>query len=65
MKDEINKITKKYGVHCLSAIRNGRGSVDIELDQNIYFKVQEKMEQEIKEALFLTPINDIYYKDVA
>lgn len=60
--DKINKVTSKYDVKCLSAIRNIQGSVDIKLDKNIFFKVQKKMIQEIKDIIEL---NDVEYQDIA
>lgn len=62
MRKKIDKIVAKYGVICLSAIYNIQGSLDVELDKNIYYKAQEKMEKEIRG---LGEINDIYYRDIA
>jgi len=63
-KNCIKGLENETGVKCLSATRNIQGSVDIELDKNIYYKEQAKMEKEIRDTLFLTPINDIYYQDI-
>jgi len=62
MRDKIKAIVKKYGVYLVSITRNIQGTYDIELDINIYYKAQARMEEEIR-ALGL--INDIYYRDVA
>ena len=46
----------------MEVTRNIQGSFDVELDRNIYYKEQEKMEKEIRA---LDNINDIFYRDVA
>jgi len=61
LKSKIKKIVKKYDVNLLSCVTNIQGTVDVELDRNIYYKKQEKMETEI---FNLGNINDIYYCDV-
>jgi len=61
LKSKIKKIVKKYDVNLLSCVTNIQGTVDVELDRNIYYKKQEKMETEI---FNLGNINDIYYRDV-
>lgn len=57
----VNRITEKYGVHCMKAVYNIQGTIDIELDRNIYYKEQEKMEKKIRRAI--PNINDLYYYD--
>ena len=62
LEKDILNILEKYGV-CLARItRNIQGTFDVELDKNIYYKEQEKMEEEIRK---LGNINDIYYQDIA
>ena len=61
LKKAIKKIVEKYDVNLLSCVANIQGTVDVELDRNIYYKKQEKMETEI---FNLGNINDIYYCDV-
>lgn len=62
MKEKIKSIVTKYGVYLVSLTRNGQGTYDVELDANIYYKTQEKMETKIRD---LGNINDIYYRDIA
>lgn len=62
MRDKIKDIVKKYGVKLASLTRNIQGTFDVELDINIYYKAQAKMEREL---YALGNINDIYYRDVA
>lgn len=62
MRKKIKTIIKKYNVELVSLTRNGQGTFDVEFDQNIYWKVQERMEKEIRE---LGLINDIFYRNVA
>jgi len=57
----IKKIAKKYDDIVVSCVWNIQGTVDVQLDHNIFFKVQEKMEDEIRS---LGSINDIYYREV-
>lgn len=61
-KKKVREITKKYGVKLLSLVFNIQGTADIELDHNIYYKEQKKMEEEIRT---LGNINDIFYRDIA
>jgi len=61
LKKEIKKIVKKYSVMLISCVINIQGTADVQLDHNIYYKEQEKMENEIRS---LGLINDIYYRDV-
>ena len=61
MRERINSIIKKYGVKLVRLTKNIQNTYDVELDINIYYKTQAKMEKEIRE---LGNINDIYYKDV-
>ena len=61
LKKEIKKIVKKYSVMLISCVINIQGTADVQLDHNIYYKEQEKMENEIRN---LGLINDIYYRDV-
>ena len=58
----ILNILGNYGVCLVRIVRNIQGTYDVGLDQNIYYKTQEKMEKEIRE---LGQINDIYYQDIA
>ena len=62
MRKAITKIVKKYDVHLISLTRNIQWTLDVELNKNIYYKEQEKMEGEIRE---LGNINDIFYRDIA
>lgn len=62
MREAIAKIVKKYDVYLVSLTRNIQWTLDIELDRNIYYKEQEKMEEEIRT---LGNINDIFYRDIA
>lgn len=65
-KKAIQKIVVEYDVRLLRIIPSPLSSKKfmIELDHNIYYKAQERMEKEIR-ALHpdITGI-DIYYKDV-
>ena len=61
MGEAITKIVEKYNVHLVSLVRNIQWTLDVELDENIYYKEQEKMEEEIRA---LGNINDIFYRDV-
>ena len=61
MREAITKIVKKYGVYLVSLVRNIQWTLDVELDRNIYYKEQEKMEEEIRA---LGNINDIFYRDI-
>ncbi len=60
-ENDVNKITRKYGVWCCKVDYNIQGTCDILLDQNIYYKSQERMAKEIRK---LGNINDIFYKDI-
>ena len=62
MREAITRIVRKYNVHLISLVRNIQWTLDVELDRNIYYKEQEKMEEEIRA---LGNINDIFYRDVA
>lgn len=62
MRDKIKSIVKKYGVELVTLTRNIQGTFDIELDINIYYKTQARMEREL---YALGGVNDIYYRDVA
>lgn len=62
MREAITRIVRKYDVHLVSLIRNIQWTLDVELDKNIYYKEQEKMEEEIRALGY---INDIFYRDVA
>lgn len=62
MRKKIKDIIKKYGVNLVSLTRNIQGTYEVEIDENVYYKLQEKMEAEIR-ALGL--IDDIFYRDVA
>lgn len=62
MREKIKNIVKKYDVSLVSLTRNIQGTYDVELDINIYYKAQERMEAEIRA---LGNINDIYYRDIA
>ena len=61
MRKKIKHIVNKYGVELVNLMRNIQGTYDVELDQNIYYKVQERMEKQIRD---LGLINDIFYRDV-
>ena len=61
MRKAITKIVEKYNVHLVSLVRNIQWTLDVELDKNIYYKEQEKMEEEIRA---LGNINDIFYRDI-
>ena len=62
MRDKIKSIVKKYGVKLVTLTRNIQGTFDIELDINIYYKAQARMEREL---YALGGVNDIYYRNVA
>jgi len=62
MREAITRIVRKYDVYLVSLTRNIQWTLDIELDKNIYYKKQEKMEEEIRA---LGNINDIFYQDIA
>ena len=62
MRAKIKAITKKYGVELFNLARNIQGTFDIELDINIYYKAQARMEREL---YALGGINDVYYRNVA
>lgn len=62
MREAITKIVKKYDVHLISLTRNIQWTLDVELDKNIYYKEQERMEEEIR---VLGYINDIFYRHTA
>jgi len=62
MKNKVKAIVKKYGIRLVSLTRNIQGTYDIELDINIYYKAQARMEVEL---YALGGVNDIYYRDVA
>jgi guanylate kinase len=64
IREAIREIVKKYDVVLVSVLRNIQASVDVFLDQNIYYKEQEKMENEIR-AIKGVVINDIDYRDIA
>lgn len=64
VREAIREIVHKYGVELVSITRNTQTSVDVTLDQNIYYKEQEKMENEIR-AIKGVVINDIDYRDIA
>lgn len=61
MREAITRIVRKYDVHLVSLTRNIQWTLDVELDSNIYYKEQEKMEEEIRT---LGNINDIFYRDI-
>ena len=61
MRKKIKHIVNKYGVELVNLMRNIQETYDVELDQNIYYKVQERMEKQIRD---LGLINDIFYRDV-
>lgn len=66
--EEIGKITKKYEVYVIGAYGNIQGSFDLELSHNIYYKAQERMENEIRRKwneISNIPLNDIFYRDIA
>lgn len=62
LKKRINAITNKYEVQVVSIIVNIQGTLDIELDHNIYYKSQARMVKEIRQEI--NNINDIYYREV-
>ena len=64
VREAIRIIVHKYNVELVSATRNIQMSVDVTLDENIYWREQEKMENEIR-AIKGVQINDIDYRDVA
>ena len=60
-KKDINQITKKYGIKCVSLIKTDENKLDITLDKNIYYKAQVEMENE----LFIKyPISNLFYRDI-
>ena len=61
MRKAITKIVEKYNVYLVSLVRNIQWTLDMELDRNVYYKEQEKMEEEIRA---LGNINDIFYRDI-
>ena len=61
MREAIKSIVSSYDVCLCSLTRNIQGTVDVELDQNIYYTAQARMEKEIRD---LGLINDIFYRDV-
>lgn len=62
IREKIDEITSKYGISCLSVVGNIQGTLDIELDQNIFYEPYAKMEREIRDLI--PNINDIYHKSV-
>jgi phosphoribosyl-dephospho-CoA transferase len=62
LKKRINAITNKYEVKVISITVNIQGTIDLELDHNIYYKSQAKMVKEIRQEV--NNINDIYYRDI-
>ena len=62
VKNAIREIADKYGVLVISATRNIQTSVDVELEHPIYYKEQEKMEDEIR-GISGVVINDIFYHE--
>ena len=64
VRKEIKEIAQKYSVELVSMTRNIQASVDILLDQNIYYKEQAKMVGEIRDIEGVV-INDIDYRDIA
>jgi hypothetical protein len=63
VREAIRNIVHKYDVELVSILRNIQMSVDVTLDENIYYKEQEKMENEIR-AIKGVAINDINYRDI-
>lgn len=61
-REKLEKIVDKYGLCVLAVKRNIQGTLDILLDQNIYYKAQADMYKEIKELL--PELNDLDYRDV-
>ena len=59
---KVKEIVKKYGVNLVGLVFNIQGTADIELDENIYWKAQARMEKEIRA---LGNVNDIFYRDIA
>lgn len=59
---KVREIVRKYGVHLVDIVFNIQGTADVSLDKNIYYKEQEKMEEEIRK---LGNVNDIFYLDIA
>ena len=59
--EKVNKTVMKYGVRCIRAVFNIQGTVDIELDENIYTfedKQSDEIEEQIRKAI--PNVNDIY-----
>lgn len=63
LKKRINLITNKYEVRVVSITANIQGTIDIELDHNIYYNSQARMVKEIREQV--NNINDIFYREIA
>ena len=59
---EVKSIVNKYDVELVRVTRNIQLSVDIELDHPIYYKENDKMEDEIR-AIKGVVINDIYHQN--
>jgi len=62
LKNRINAIINKYEVRVVSITVNIQGTIDLELDHNIFYKSQAKMVKEIREQV--NNINDIFYREI-
>ena len=63
IRKEVRAIVGKYDVELVSLTRNIKMSVDIQLDHPIYYKENDKMEDEIR-GIKGVVINDICHLEV-
>lgn len=61
IRDKFEKVLDKYGVCLVSMLINIQGTADITLSNNIYYKEQEKMMEELQ-AIF--PLNDVEFEEI-
>ena len=62
IRNQIKTIANKYDVEVVSIIGNIQNSLDVELDHPIYYKENEKMEEEMRGIKGII-INDIFYRE--